>query len=215
MGKRRNPEGGLGVALAAGLGLLLFGGKKAAAAPAQQPPTPSGGAPVPKLQRYKPGSPEQIALFEEAAKRANLPVEWASSSGVKMILTKESIGGWVGIPNYTWAKFLGVPVQTMWNTPSLWPKVWEVIRADKGNSYTGISSHATGLGQLQPSNMKAYQPSGIKGVGDPLEEAIGLLRYIADRYGSPAVVEQIYGKTGTYVHAITGKTMTKSFKEGY
>lgn len=229
--RRRNPEGnGLTAAVIAGLGLLLLGGKKASAAPTEEPvptpPTPSPSAlPTEFTQeggRFKPGSPEQIALFEAAAKIANLPVAWASNKELQRILGIESLGGRVGVPNYQWAAWISkttgkkVSIRQMWDTPSLWPPVWKVIREGNAKkSYTGIGSHAAGLGQLQPSNMQPFQPSGVKGVGIPIEEAVGMLRYIADRYGSPDVAGSVYAKLGTYTHAITGKQMKKAFKEGY
>ena len=32
--------------------------------------------------------------------------------------------------------------------------------------------------------MKKYPPSGLKGFGNPFEEAVGMQRYIKDRYGT-------------------------------
>ena len=135
---------------------------------------------------YKPGSAEQVRLFEKAAEIADLPTQWASDTSFHKLLAAES-GGRVGIPNFLWAKWLGVSQQKMRSTPSLWPKVWKVLRDGKAKpSYTGISSHAAGLGQLQPAAMKDYQPSGVQGVGIPVEEAVGMLRYVKSRYGTPA-----------------------------
>ncbi len=228
--RRRNPEGnGLTAAVIAGLGLLLLGGKKAESAPMEEPmptpPTPQPSSLPPEFTqeggRFKPGSPEQVALFEAAAKIANLPVAWASNKELQRILGIES-GGKVGVPNYLWAGWISkttgkkVSIRQMWDTPSLWPPVWKVIREGKAKpSYTGIGSHAAGLGQLQPDNMQLFQPSGVKGVGIPIEEAVGMLRYIADRYGSPDVAGSVYGKLASYTHAITGKKRDKKFKEGY
>lgn len=135
---------------------------------------------------YKPGSAKQIALFEKAAAIAGLPKEWASDTNLHNLLNKESIGGKVGIPNYLWAPWLGTTPKKMWADPSMWPKVWKVIRDGNAHpSYTGIQSHAAGLGQMQPSNMKLYQPSGLAGIGIPIEEAVGMLRYIKGRYVTP------------------------------
>lgn len=109
----------------------------------------------PILDRYPPGSPEQIALFEAAARAAGLPVAWASSSALTNIIRRESDGR-VGLTN---------------------PK-----------------SSASGIGQLIDENVRRYYPSGRAGVGDPLEEAVGMLRYIAARYGTPERAWELYGK---------------------
>jgi hypothetical protein len=121
---------------------------------------------------YAPGSPEQIALFEEAARQAGLPVEWASSAALQSLLEAES-GGQVGRPNYTYGERS--------EDPSAWAAIHEELR----NGDITAKSSATGLGQLLLSNVDQYYPSGREGIGDPTEEAIGMLRYIADRYGSP------------------------------
>lgn len=137
-------------------------------------------------QRYKAGTLEQIALFEAAAPAAGVPIEWARSPALGFILQKESGNGWVGIPNYLWAKWLGTTSTKMWADPASWPKVWEVIKSGNAKfSYTGIKSHAAGLGQMQPSNMETYYPNGLAGCGDPYNEAVGLLAYMKDRYGTP------------------------------
>lgn len=149
--------------------------------------------------KYTPGSAKQIALFEKAADIAGLPKAWASDPALHNVLNKESIGGKVGIPNYKWAPWLGMTSQQMWNTPSVWPKVWKVIREGNAKpSYTGINSHAAGLGQMQPGNMAKYQPSGIQGVGIPIEEAVGMLRYIEDRYGTPDKAWQYWQANSYY-----------------
>lgn len=195
--RRRNPQGGGPVvtAVVAGLGLLLLGGKKGQAQgqPASQP---QGGVVPTNLPTYKPGSPEQIALFQQAAQVASLPAEWASHPALIEILKHES-GGKVGIPNYLWKPWVeaqGLP----WDRSS-WPRVWEVIRAGNAKpSYTGIRSHAAGLGQLQPSGMAKFQPSGLRGIGDALEEAVGMLRYIKDRYGSMDAAWDFWQKHNWY-----------------
>ena len=144
-------------------------------------------------KRYKAGTPEQIALFTAAAQGAGLPVEWASDPALQFILQKESLNGWVGIPNYLWAKYLNTTSTKMWADPDSWLKVWNVIKAGNAKpSYTGITSHAVGLGQMQPTNMKLYYPDGIQGCGDPYNEAVGMLRYIAARYGTPAKAREYW-----------------------
>ena len=188
--------------LAGGFGLLvwvLLRGDSSEGEPAPSPedvPDPPAPPPAPASVDpdtveapgtiYKPGSPKQVALFKKAAAVAGLPEAWASDSDFQQLLGKES-GGKVGLPNYKWAKYLGTTAGTMWATPSMWAQVWQVIRDGNAKpSYTGIGSHAAGLGQLQPSAMVKFQPNGLQGVGIPLEEAVGMLRYIDDRYSTPA-----------------------------
>lgn len=130
---------------------------------------------------YEPGSKDQIALFEAAAKIARVPVSWAESSGLIKILAKES-GGWVGRPNYTYG--------TRAQDPARWPEVHAEL---KQGTITAKSS-ATGLGQLLLQNVDRFYPSGRKGIGRALEEAVGMLKYIRDRYGTPEVAWAQYGK---------------------
>ena len=163
----------------------------------------SGGVVV-MSRRYVPGSQEAIDLLTAAAVKAGLPSWWGASSAAHKIMASES-GGWVGRPNYTFG-----PVKSVARVAE-WPLVWARLRA--GEVWT--KSTATGLGQLLTSNAKKYYPDGLAGIGDPMNEAVGFLRYIADRYGSPDVALSVYGKTGSYKHAITGQWKTKSFKEGY
>lgn len=170
-----------GVALGVGAALLVLLRRTAAATEANVT------APQFNLPRYRAGTPEQIALFEAAADVAKVPRWWASDADLHYIIKKESLNGWVGIPNYLWAPWLGTTAKVMWATPSMWPKVWDLVKSGQAKpSVTGIGSHAVGLGQMQPSNFKAYAPDGLAGVGDPFNEAVGMLRYIKARYGSTA-----------------------------
>ena len=131
--------------------------------------------------RYVPGSLEQVALFTEAAARAGLPTSWASSPGLANILRRES-DGWVGRPNFTYGDRAKDKTQ--------WPAIWAEIR----RNYTPTRSSATGLGQMIVANVDKYYPSKRAGIGDALEEAIGMLKYIRDRYGTP---ENAWAKYGT------------------
>ncbi len=155
-------------------------------------------------QRYEPGSQSAIDLLTAAAVGAGLPASWGSSKAAHKILASES-GGWVGRPNYT---FGGVSKLAR---IAEWPGVWARLKA--GEVWT--KSTATGLGQLLTSNVQKFYPAGLDGIGDPMNEATGFLRYIADRYGSPEVALSVYGKTGYYKHGITGVTSHKGFAEGY
>ena len=183
-------------------------------------------------KRFVPGSDKAKELFRFAAVSAGLPVEWGDSPALHYILKQES-GGYVGRPNYCFNGRYG----KWFNSPKRageWPKAWADVRAR--NSPTcpnGSTSGATGLGQLQPSNVKAFYPDGLKGVGDPVNEAIGMLKYIAKRYGSPEVARSVYGKGGKgdkavfFTHAAPPGPLPyckyndarslckKGFKEGY
>lgn len=121
---------------------------------------------------YRPGSVKQINLFKEAAKLIGVPEEWASSKALSRLLQKES-GGWVGRPNYTYGERA--------KDRTRWQEVWEEL---KSGIITAKSS-ATGLGQLLTTNVKKYYPSGLAGIGNPIEEAAGMLAYIKARYGNP------------------------------
>jgi len=132
----------------------------------------SAGEPNFNLKKYPPGSPEQIALFEAAAQYAGLPKSWARAPSLHKLLTRES-GGRVGIPNFTYGDRA--------SDPSKWPEVWNELRND---IYTTNSS-ATGLGQLLASNAAKFYPDGKAGIGDPFNEAVGMLRYIDKRWTSP------------------------------
>lgn len=134
----------------------------------------------PRLDRYPPGSPEQVALFRAAARRAGLPESWASSSGLQNILRRES-NGRVGVPNYTYG--------ARQRDPSAWAEIHNELKEGR---ITARSS-ATGLGQLLLSNVDRFYPSGRRGIGDPLEEAVGMMRYIRSRYGNPDRAWALYG----------------------
>ena len=131
--------------------------------------------------QYVPGSPEAVALFAEAARAGGYPVEWANSRGLHELLDAES-DGWVGRPNYTYGDLSNPDNRTGW------PHVWRSIQERDPWRYTvpGRShSSAVGLGQLIQDNQDRHMPSGRDGLGDALEEAVGMLSYIAERYGDP------------------------------
>lgn len=132
------------------------------------------GRTVAGAQVYPPRSPEAIALFREAARVAGVPESWASSPALHNILARES-GGVVGRPNYTYGSRANDRSQ------------WGNIHAELRNGRITARSSATGLGQLLLSNVDRYYPAGRAGIGDPVQEAAGMLRYIKARYGSPEV----------------------------
>lgn len=168
----------------------------------------------PELQVYPPGSQKQVALFRRAAKLIGVPESWASDPGLRYILAHES-AGIVGIPNYTWG----------WRSKeaACWPAIHEQLR--RGLVPQGRS--ASGLGQLKvytkdqqgrplPPGHKhggvdTFYPNGRAGIGDPLQEAAGMLAYIRSRYGTPAAARACYNKAPCEV---PGKR-PKTFKEGY
>jgi len=135
--------------------------------------------------RYSPGaqypahSKRAKDLFLAAARMAGLPESWARSSGLHNILEHESDGK-VGIPNYTYG--------SRRDTIAGWRAIHRELRAGR---ITAVSS-ATGLGQLLNYNVDTYYPKGRKGIGVPLQEAIGMLNYIAARYGNPDIAWHKY-----------------------
>lgn len=137
------------------------------------------GAGYPRLERYPPGSQAQRQLFREAARQNGLPASWADSPALHNLLRRES-DGWVGIPNYTYGGRK--------TDHSQWDNVHRELRAGR---ITARSS-ATGLGQLLLRNVDAYYPNGRAGIGDPLQEAAGMMGYIRDRYGSPEAAWRRY-----------------------
>jgi hypothetical protein len=152
----------------------------------------------PNLKVYPPRSPECVALFENAARVAGLPVEWARDSGLHNILRRES-GGRVGIPNFTYGKDnagrrFGTNTRSksenfIHRRTDVWPAIHDELKSGRKSA----KSTATGLGQLILDNTEAYYPSGRQGIGNALEEAIGMLKYIARRYKNPARAWKLYG----------------------
>lgn len=169
------------------------------------PVDPTGGD-ILHRKVYPPFSEAARALFREAARVAGLPLEWADSKGLHEILGKESSGGRVGVPNYTYGARA--------RDPARWPEIWEELRqgkltGDPVGPDKGVPGHlkssATGLGQLTLTNIlgakrrdgsrePSLYPDGANGIGDPLNEAIGMLRYIKNRYGDPDTAWARYGK---------------------
>lgn len=121
---------------------------------------------------YPPGAPETIALFREAAAYAGVPQSWASSAGLRELLLHES-HGFVGKPNYSYGR------------RSSDPDRWREVQAELRAGIKASRSSASGLGQLLLSNVEAHYPSGRAGIGNAFEEAVGMLRYIQARHGTP------------------------------
>jgi hypothetical protein len=144
--------------------------------------------------RLVPGSPDQIRVFEQAARMIGVPPSWASSHSLIRILTSES-DGWVGIPNYQYGDRS--------KDKTRWAEVHDELRRNVLPDH----SSATGLGQLIIRNVDAHYPSGRLGIGVAVEEAAGMLSYIKRRYGTPDEAWRCYGR----ICPEYGKT----FQEGY
>ena len=150
------------------------------------------------FERIVPWSEECKVLFRNACKLAGINEDWASNNAIYKILQNES-GGYVGRLNYTLGN-MGLE-EFKWIALS-----WEKIPA---------RSSASGLGQLLLSNVDKYYPSWRKGIGNPLDEAVGMIKYIQDRYWDPQTALSVYWKVWDYTHASTWKILSKTFKEGY
>jgi len=177
------------------VGVLLASSRgRASGAPAGVSDAAQGGY-------YAPGSADLYALLFEGAARTGLPSSWAKSAAMHQLVDNES-DGWIGRPNYTFGDVSDPSRLAEW--PAIWAKLqtgWVPNKPD---------SSATGLGQLLSRNAAVYYPDGLAGLGDPVNEAAGMLRYIADRYGSPEVALSVYGPGQfSYTHAITGERRTK------
>jgi len=202
---------GLGVLGAVGVLFLLRRKPSAPTTPGKAPGPGPSPAPIPARnlytkEQYPPLSPDAVALFTSAAKYAGLPVEWASSVELSNIMSKES-NGWVGRPNYQFGEGSSASERATWlmNHRERWPLIWDSIRRGTWRDMlaepyrskpAGEQSSATGLGQLTWSNIRTgnFYPSGVEGIGNAFEEAIGMLRYIKQRYGSPQAAWAQYGK---------------------
>jgi hypothetical protein len=160
------------------------------------------------MKSFPPYSNAAKTLFKVAAQYASqldptYGVEWNWSndwSEIYKILWKES--GWqVGRLNYT----------IKWMSTSEYKKIALSNSNSKNPLWT--RSTASWLGQLLLRNIDKYYPSGRSGIWDPIEEAIGYLRYVGDRYGNPKTADDMYGETWPY--RVWGVKKYKSFEEWY
>ena len=179
------------------------------------PALPASGE-SPGDYEYPPGSEKLTKLLKEALTEASLPLEWADWQATHNLIKRES-GGKVGIPNYTYKSV----ASNIEDHPEKWEElIWPLARAGTPGTYEGRST-ATGLGQLLTSNVKKFYPGGTTGIGKPLSEAVGFVRYVYYRYGDPKVAWSVYGKGGkgaqavTFTNSRTGKVQQKTFEEGY
>lgn len=135
--------------------------------------------------RFKPHSKALADLLAAAAVVAGLPAWWATSPEMHELVQLES-GGRVGVPNYTYG--------ARRTDEARWPEVWAELRA----GVKSAKSSATGLGQLILDNVKKYYPDGVAGIADPFNEAVGMLRYVEVRYGSPDKALAFHRSRGWY-----------------
>lgn len=150
-----------------------------------QPPRPAAPSHTPAgnliREVYPPRAAETRALFREAARLADVPVTWADSTGLHNLLERESQGR-VGVPNFTYGSVRHDSSR------------YREVHAELLLGIKSTRSSATGLGQLLLANVEAYYPSGRQGIGNPLEEAVGMLKYIEARYGSPDAAWRQYNR---------------------
>lgn len=156
-----------------------------------------------RQNRFAPHSDDLIELFERASDVAGTPRAWARYPSLHQIVANES-NGWVGRPNYQFGDL------SKTDRVDLWPHVWRSIQDDTWrmmlaepykSAPRGTQSSATGLGQLTSTNIATgrYYPSGLAGIGDALQEAIGMLRYVRDRYNDPEQALAAGMKSGKWI----------------
>jgi len=63
--------------------------------------------------------------------------------------------------------------------------LWDDVRELIINGEYVTDSTANGLAQMIREHVINHYPSGLQGMGISIEEAIGLLSYISDRYHNP------------------------------
>lgn len=159
-------------------------------------------------KQFIPGSKDAQELFTYAAILAWLPSSWGQDSRLHDILRSES--KWiVWIANYKmdekWISTRDLKKFALEEKELAWENI--------ANSIWVIST-ATWLWQLTMSNEK-YLPNWRESIWIPIDEAIWMLRYIEERYGSVEVASNMYWKTGYYTHAKTWIEKPKQFKEWY
>lgn len=137
-------------------------------------------------RNFRPWSKDASVLFLVACQAANLPLEWCNKESLHRLLAHES--NWVVWRlNYT----------IKHETPSSFK---EKAVSSSSKNPIWVTSTASWLGQLLLENVDKYYPDWRDWIWDPLNEAVWMLRYIKDRYWSPDVAWQIYGKTWSFVH---------------
>ena len=147
---------------------------------------------------YPPRESKTVELFTEAARQLGYPLEWGQvGSGLHYVLDRES-DGYVGLPNSA-SRHRGE-----------WPQIWAAaVSAARGSDYSveanPYGTEYIGLGQVGVSLSRSAGgwpgwegwsaenlPRGPKSLGVPLEEAVGMLRYIEGKYGTPDHAKRWY-----------------------
>ena len=73
----------------------------------------------------------------------------------------------------------------------------------------------SGFRENIPKNVQQFYPDGVNGISDPLNEAVGYVQYIRDRYGDPDTAWSVYGQYTSYRNTRTNTVMYKRHTEGY
>jgi len=160
-------------------------------------------------KEFPPHHPNTKRLFQAACQAAGIGVadEWWNNKNLHRLLNKESWGV-VGCLNYTMTrKKQKNPIDAdQFRTAA--------INSTLRNPTKHLST-ASGLGQMILTNVDAYYPDGRRGIGDPLNEAVGMIRYIYDVYGDPTTAYSMHGKDGQFRNTRTNHMQRKWHAEWY
>lgn len=150
--------------------------------------------------KFVPYSKEAIVLFTAAAQSVWLPAEWGKMESLHYILWRES--NWeVWRLNYTIKGFSEERFKEVASSTNARNPIWS-------------SSTASWLGQLLLTNVDKYYPDWRSWIGDALNEAVWMMRYIKDRYGDPDIARSVYWVIWKYTHPEKW-VLPKNFREWY
>ena len=136
-----------------------------------------------QTEKFPPYSELAIKLLTIAARVAGLPESWAKNKNLHFILDKES--KWeVLVLNHT-LKSKNISKEEFKEKAISWESIW-------------TKSTASGLWQLQLANVDAYYPNWREWLGDPIEEAVWLLKYVKDRYSTPEKAASFWRRNKHY-----------------
>ena len=136
-----------------------------------------------QTEKFPPYSELAIKLLTIAARVAGLPESWAKNKNLHFILDKES--KWeVLVLNHT-LKSKNISKEEFKEKALSWESIW-------------AKSTASGLWQLQLANVDAYYPNWREWLGDPIEEAVWLLKYVKDRYSTPEKAASFWRRNKHY-----------------
>ncbi len=154
-----------------------------------------------QLTNLPPTNPEKAenlwklfgSAIEKYGKQYDIPQEWANDSNLHKVVMKES--GWiVGRLNYCFwpvAQRMGTNI----NDPKFITFVHQKLQAGASAWDFWIRSVASWVGQMIKANVVKYYPDQLKGIWNADSECIGMLRYIKERYQTPANVVAKYGQS--------------------